>query len=230
MPGIEFPEAPEIETAYRTAYGALMALAPGPAAESADELTVSELIRQFRRVAEAAELAAAAQLGPLVSWRGPEPEGGKLGLVTAAVDLDGGDHSSGDVRMGRDAYQGIDGTWRGSALDSAGRAYRRECGWDFPPGDEGVWLLTLAPVEGFGDDEYPWSYAGHLAGFVVLADRDEDGSYEAVSHLWTASSWRRRGIARRLLAEARSRFEFSEIEQPYSPDGDAFLKACGYTK
>jgi hypothetical protein len=32
------------------------------------------------------------------------------------------------------------------------------------------------------------------------------------------------------LAEAKSRFEFTEIEQPYSPDGDAFLKACGYVK
>jgi len=59
--------------------------------------------------------------------------------------------------MGWDACQGMDGTWRGSALDCAARACRRECGWDIPPGDEGVWLLTLVPVEGFGDDEYPWS-------------------------------------------------------------------------
>jgi len=127
--------------------------------------------------------------------------------------------------------EGIDGTWHGSALDYAGRAYKRECGWDFPPGQEGVWLLSLAPIQCVGDDDSPWwSYTGHLTGFVVLSDRDEDESYEAVSHIWTASRWRRRGIAQRLMTNAKSRFEFTEIEQPYSTDGDAFLKACGYVE
>jgi ribosomal protein S18 acetylase RimI-like enzyme len=228
MPGFEFPEAPEIETAYRIAYEALRAIASRPSIDSGDDLTVSELIRQFGRIAEEAELAAAAQLGPLVSWRGPAPQPGKLEPVSAVVDLDGGDYSSDDVRLGRDAYEGIDGTWHGSALDQAGRAYKRECGWDFPPGDTGAWVLMLTPVQCAGDEDHPWSYTGHITGFVILSDRDEDGSYEAVSHLWTASRWRRKGIARQLLAEARSRFEFTEIEEPYSPDGDAFLKASGY--
>jgi hypothetical protein len=226
----EFPEAPEIEAAYRTAYDALRAIALSTANEPAHDLTVSELIRQFGRVTEDAELATAAQLGPMASWRGPEPQRGRLDLVTAVVDLDGGDYSSGDVRIGRDAYEGIDGTWHGSALDYAGRAYKRACGWDFPPGEAGVWLLLLAPVQCVGGDDSPWSYAGHITGFVVLSDRDEDDSYEAVSHIWTASRWRRRGIAQRLLTEAKSRFEFTEIEQPYSTDGDAFPKACGYVK
>jgi GNAT superfamily N-acetyltransferase len=114
--------------------------------------------------------------------------------------------------------------------DYAGRVYRRACGWDFPPGEGGVWLLMLAPVAGVGGEDGPWSYTGHITGFVVMSDRDEDGSYEAVSHIWTASRWRRRGIAQQLLAEAKSRFEFTEIEKPYSPDGDAFLKAGGYVK
>jgi GNAT superfamily N-acetyltransferase len=230
MSGFEFPEAPEIETAYRTAYEALRAVASRPSVEPGRNLTVSELIRQFGRVAEEAELAVAAQIGPLVSWRGPEPQRGTLEPVLAVVDLDGGDYSSGDVRLGRDAYEGIDGTWHGSALDYAGRAYKRECGWDFPPGEAGVWLLMLAPFQGVGGEDDPWSYTGHITGFVVLSDRDEDGSYEAVSHIWTAFRWRRRGIAQRLLAEAKSRLEFTQIEQPYSPDGDAFLKASGYTK
>jgi ribosomal protein S18 acetylase RimI-like enzyme len=76
----------------------------------------------------------------------------------------------------------------------------------------------------------PGRTPGNITGFVVLSDRDEDDSYEAVSHIWTASRWRRRGIAQRLLTEAKSRFEFTEIEQPYSTDGDAFPKACGYVK
>jgi DNA invertase Pin-like site-specific DNA recombinase len=86
------------------------------------------------------------------------------------------------------------------------------------------------PVQGVGGEDHPWSYTEHITGFVVLSDHDEDGSYEAVSHIWTASKWRRKGIAQQLLTEAKSRFEFTEIEQPYSPDGDAFLKSCGYVK
>src|SRR5487761_432295 len=134
MSGFEFPEAPEIETAYRTAYEALRAIASRPSIDPGHDLTVSELIRQFGRVTEEAELTVAAQIGPLVSWRGPMPQRGTLEPVSAVVDLDGGDYSSDDVRLGQDAYEGIDGTWHGSALDHAGRAYKRECGWDFPPG------------------------------------------------------------------------------------------------
>jgi hypothetical protein len=78
MPGFEFPEAPEIDAAYRTAYDALRAIAPRPAVEPGCDLTVSELIRYFGRVAEDAELAAAARLGPLVSWKGSEPQQGRL--------------------------------------------------------------------------------------------------------------------------------------------------------
>jgi hypothetical protein len=150
MSGFEFPEAPEIETAYRTAYEALRAIAPRPSIDSGRALTISELICQFGRVAEEAELAAAAQIEPLVGWRGPEPEQGKLGPVSAVVDLDSGDYSSDDIRLRRDAYEGIDGTWHGSALDYAGRTYKRECGWDVPPGEAGVWLLMLVPVQGVG--------------------------------------------------------------------------------
>jgi hypothetical protein len=70
-----------------------------------------------------------------------------------------------------------------SALNYAGRVYKRERGWEFPPGEAGVWLLILAPVEGGGSKDSPWSYTGHIAGFVVLSDRDQDGSYEAISRL-----------------------------------------------
>jgi hypothetical protein len=69
MPGLEFRQAPEIEAAYRTAYDALNAIALRAADEPGRDLTVSELIRRFGRVAEEAELATAAQLGPLVVIR-----------------------------------------------------------------------------------------------------------------------------------------------------------------
>jgi hypothetical protein len=52
VPSIEFPEAPEIETGYRTAYGALMALAPDLTAESTDELTVIYSIVDTNHVIE----------------------------------------------------------------------------------------------------------------------------------------------------------------------------------
>jgi hypothetical protein len=231
MHDFEFPEAPEVDEAYRIAYRALnsIALRP-PTIEQEQVLSLSEMIRRFGRVTEEAELAAAAQLGPLVGWRAPEPQRGRLELTVAALDLDGGDCSSSDIRIGRDAYEGVDGTWHGSALDYAGRVYTRECGWDFPPGEGGVWLLMLAPVQGVGGDDAPWAYYGHVTGFVVLSDRDEDGSYEAVSHIWTASRWRRKGVAQRILTEAKSRFQFTDVEQPYSDDGAAFLRACGYVE
>lgn len=85
----------------------------------------------------------------------------------------------------------------------------------------------LAPVRGGGGEDGPWDYTGHLTGFVILYDRDSDGAYESVGHIWTAAAWRRRGIARRLLADARSRFQFRIIERPYTANGAAFVEACG---
>jgi len=86
----------------------------------------------------------------------------------------------------------------------------------------------LAPVRAVDGEDSPWSYMGHITGFVILRDRDEDDSYESVTHIWTASAWRRRGIARRLLAKASSRFHLTVLEQPYSSGGAAFLAACGH--
>ncbi|OLM10621.1 hypothetical protein Ae505Ps2_0744c [Pseudonocardia sp. Ae505_Ps2] len=37
-------------------------------------------------------------------------------------------------------------------------------------------------------------FIGRLAGFVIAHDRDDDGEYETVAHIWTAASRRRRGI------------------------------------
>jgi len=84
----------------------------------------------------------------------------------------------------------------------------------------------LAPVSAGGGEDGPWHFSGRLTGFVVVYDRDEDGAYKSVGHIWTATAWQRRGIARRLLAEARSRFPITIVEEPYTPAGAEFLSAC----
>jgi hypothetical protein len=62
MFGSEFPEAPEIESAYRTAYRTLEGVARR-AIDRKQDLVISEVIEQFGRVAREAELAVAAQPG-----------------------------------------------------------------------------------------------------------------------------------------------------------------------
>ncbi|XVV00767.1 GNAT family N-acetyltransferase [Actinosynnema sp. CA-248983] len=148
------------------------------------------------------------------------------GLIATGIDLDGDTHDFGDVQLGTDAFEDLDGRWGGSALDRAGMAYKRACGWDFAPSEAGVWLVMLAPVSGIGGEDGQWFYNGRVVGFLIVYDRDGDGMYESVGHIWTASAWQRRGIARSLLAEARSRFPIASVEGPYTEDGTAFLDAC----
>lgn len=222
----EFPQPAEIETAYRSAYRALAALLPPDTVIPEEESDLSEVLSQFRGLVDNAELVTVGQLGALVSWRGPHRDGNWEPIISG-VDLDGYSHDFGDVELGTDAFEGPTGRWPGSALDRVGLAYKRACRWDCPPGDAGVWLVMLAPESGIGgDDGDPWSYRGRIVGFVVLYDRDEDDAYESVGHIWTATAWRRRGIAQRLLAEARSRFPVTGVEGPYTNDGAAFLAAC----
>jgi ESCO1/2 acetyl-transferase len=186
-------------------------------------MSVSELIMDLRRMVDEAEITAFSQLGALISWKTPHETAWEP--VVVGIDLDGGDHDFG-VTLGRDAYEGPHGDWTGSALHNAALAYKRACGWDFAPGQGGIWLLMLAPVSGAGNDEDPWTYTGHLTGFVILYDRDEDDMYEPVGHIWTASAWRRRGIASRLLTEAQHRFGSNLLfEKPYTNTGASLIAA-----
>jgi GNAT superfamily N-acetyltransferase len=230
MADYEFPEAPEIEAAYRAAQQALLGIIPPERTygDGEDYLDVTELISHFRTVLDEAEMTVAGRLGPLISWRGPHREG-DWNLIAAGIDLEGSGRDFGDADLDEGAIEGPDGMWHGSPLERAGYAYKREAGWDFTPDETGVWVLMLAPrsASGGSEDDRPWFYNGHLVGFVILQDRDNDGNYESVAHIWTASAWRRRGIARRLLAEAKSRFAIAGVEGPYTDDGDAFLRAVG---
>jgi hypothetical protein len=222
-----FPDIPEdIETAYRVAHRALEGLLPDdygfvPETDLEDAL---EVISQFPTIASMAETVIIAYLGPEINWRtnGRDKE---WSLVVTGADLDDGGNDLGfEVQLSESAFQGECGNWSDSPLDLAARAYKHEAGWDFPPGDAGVWLLMLAPhsVIGTPDEQ---TYFGRLAGFVILYDRDEDGVYESVGHMWTARAWRRRDIATRLLLEAKSRFSFTGIEGPLTKDSAALLKS-----
>jgi len=225
----QIPQVPDVEEAFRKAHKALEGIVPRTQAEPEEGRSLSEVIRGFQLTLRAAEMVAATQFGPLVSWKTPDFRPVDWHLVTAVVDLDHGVAEPGQVAVSRDATEGPHGGWYGSALDLAGRAYKRAAGWDFSPGEAGKWLVMLAPVEGWsGGDGDLWSFTGHLIGFVVLNDHDDDGTYEAVTHVWTAAAWRRQGIAQRLLAEAKVRFGFSVIEGPYSDDGRALLVGSGY--
>ena len=224
MSDYQFPSTPKLEEAFRTAYRALAALVPSNAVTAEGESSFVEVLSQFRFLVDGADLAVAAQLGPRISWQAPAPDG-DWDLVMAGTDLDEGENDFGDVVLGSDAFEGPTKTWHGSALDRAGLVYKRACRWDFSPGEAGVWLVMLAPVAASGGEDGLWFYDGYLAGFVVVYDRDEDGAYESVGHIWTATAWKRRGIARRLLAEAKSRFPIADVEKPYTDEGAAFLNA-----
>jgi GNAT superfamily N-acetyltransferase len=224
MTDYDFPEVPEIEDTYRAAYRTLGKLVPAKRMHVREEnLALTELISHFRFVVDEAEMTVAAQIGPLVSWSGPRKES-DWDLIVSGLDLaDCGERDFGEVTLSDSTYEGPDGGWTGSPLDRAARAYRREAEWDFAPDESGIWLLMLAPTSACGGDE-TWYYNGHIVGFVILHDRDGDDLFESVAHIWTAAAWRRRGIARRLMAEARSRFSFTEVEGPYTKSGAAFLR------
>ncbi|MCE7007323.1 hypothetical protein LWC34_31555 [Kibdelosporangium philippinense] len=225
MTDYAFPNTPDIEEAYRTAYRALEALVPPHTVTAEGEAHVAEVLSQFRMLVDSAEFVVASQLGPAISWRAPRRDR-DWDLVLSGVDLDNDAYDFGDVQLDIAAFEGPTGTWHDSALNNAGLAYKRAAGWDHPPDESGVWLLMLAPVSASGGEDGPWFYSGRVAGFVVVHDRDKDGAYESVAHIWTATAWQRRGIARRLLAEARSRFPVTSVEKPYTEAGAAFVRAC----
>ena len=220
----EFPSVPDIEAAYRAAHAALVPLVgcghPSPEADG-DDITI--LLSHLPLVFQQLEQVVAARVGPRISWQAPHRDG--WDLVTICVDLDESAYDYGgrlaDIEYGPWNHDDI-------ALDRASKAYRRECGWDHAPGSAGVWLLKLAPVSSFGsaDDDNRW-YSGFLTAFLILHDRDDDGHYESVAHMWTAQDWRRRGVASDLLREAQVRFAFDNVEGPLTDAGRAVVHAAG---
>jgi hypothetical protein len=107
----DFPKAPEIEEAWRVAHRSLEGIAPpgfGFAREK--DLLVTEVISQFPQMVREAQIASAAQIGPLISWEGP-PREKDWDLVISGIDLDGGDPDFGLVELSESAFEGPGGDW-----------------------------------------------------------------------------------------------------------------------
>lgn len=224
MDANEPPAMSAVEMAFRAAYRALETIS-GDSCIPEERLTTSEVVSQFPAMVDIAHQALAAQLGPIIYWHAAPKEGWEP--IIAVHDFDDCSRNIEEARLDDMSLTGQDGDWSGSALDRASRAYRREAGWDHPPDDAGIWLLMLAPESQSNTvNNETMLYGGHLIGFIIVRDRDEDNAYESVAHIWTALNWRRRGVARRLLAEARDRFPIVEVEGPYTEDGSAFLSTC----
>jgi ribosomal protein S18 acetylase RimI-like enzyme len=114
--------------------------------------------------------------------------------------------------------------WENSGFNRAARSYQRECGWDFPPGESGVWLAYCLPTDGCGGKD-ELNYGANLAGFLVLHDRDEDGNYESLAHVWTAKAVRNKNIGKMLVTEARRRFPVRQVEWPVTKLGTALFRS-----
>jgi GNAT superfamily N-acetyltransferase len=115
-------------------------------------------------------------------------------------------------------------------LRAVAQAYRRECHWDTapgPPSRDYVWVCVHEPRWCiYDEDAQNLHVSGGLVGFVIVADRDEDGDPESLAHLSVARQSRRAGHATLLLTEAERRFpKLATIEHPVTTDGAAFLAA-----
>lgn len=115
--------------------------------------------------------------------------------------------------------------WNDSALERASIAYKRACGWDFAPGEAGLWLCYYLITDGSGGNKGKWSYTGNLVGFAIFYDRAHDGHYTSLAHIRTASAARRRGVASALVAHAREHFkDLRSVEGPLTDDSAALFK------
>jgi len=207
-----------LDARFRAARRALRRLAPPNYLAAADDAHLQVIVEELEDLVRLARETAAAHLGPAFHWVSPKPSADAWASVTLQVDLDG--YADDDPP----GVSHID-EWEDSALARAARAYRRECDWDFSPDEAGIWLLSVAPYSSLvGNDRTHWS--GTLTGFVILHDRDKDGEYESLAHLWTAHAWRHRGIGAGLVRQARERFPVSQVEGPVTDGGRLLLEAC----
>ncbi|WP_375430171.1 hypothetical protein [uncultured Friedmanniella sp.] len=204
-----------LDATIRAAHRSLSALTPPGtlAAENSESLPV--LVEDLENLVPLARDGVAGELGPVLRWVGPYREEDEWAPVFVEIDLD--EYSEGDPPGAFYIDQ-----WEGSPLAQAARAYRRDCGWDFTPDEAGVWLLFVAPYSAMGSgDQTPC--AGNLVGFAILHDRDEDGVYESLAHLWTARAWRCRGVGADLVREARVRFPVTQVEGPFTYAGHSLF-------
>jgi ribosomal protein S18 acetylase RimI-like enzyme len=159
----------------------------------------------------------ASEVGPPITWeRSLAVQNQDWRLQIMQIDQACGEHNDPvDARVEPRLE------WDETGFARAARAYRREARWDFAPDEAGVWIIAVAPSE-----QVHTAWRGNLVAFIILHDRDHDGEYESIAHLWTATGWRRRGIAAALIERARERFRIHDVEGPMTESGEALLSAA----
>ncbi|WP_134765117.1 GNAT family N-acetyltransferase [Nocardioides sp. 1609] len=196
---------------FRAAHQALLALAPPGTLAAGDDNYLPIIVNELQDLVDLARDTAAANFGPTLGWRRPDPVDDAWAPTVLQLDFDS--YADDDPPGVSEIWN-----WEQSALALAARAYRRECRWDHSPGEAGIWLLYIMP---FASIDTSWS--GSLAGFAIIHDRDTDGEHESLAHLWTARAWRRRGVGATLVEEARARFPLRDVEGPITDAGRRLL-------
>lgn len=210
------------EADLRAVYEALQRISPGQAYEQpASSRLMYELVADVDRKLDEALEVVDAELGPVVSWRGGlTPSGYDWPVEILQVDFDEGLRSLPEF-----GWDGLPLTWEDTGFWRAAVAYRRECRWDFSPDATGVWVVAVAPTSNVeAGDEAIW--VGNLVGFVVVQDRDGDGEYESIAHMWTATGWRGRGVATAMVQHARDHFPIQSVEGPVTDAGAGLLASA----
>ena len=206
----------KLEDPIRHAYRALRALVPSAYLTAADDDSLPVIVDELDTLYRMAHETIDAERGPRMTWLGDLDRESGPGSVYFTVDIETGIHSDPVGAYCLERWSSDD--WRESALARAAKAYQRECRWDVPPGADGVWVIAASP--------YRWiegAFYGNLVGFMVIHDRDADGEYESIAHLWTAAAWRRRGIADQLIRTGRDSFPINTVEEPITSSGRALL-------
>ena len=207
----------KLEGPIREAYRALRALVPSTYETAPDDELLAVVIDDLDAVYRAAQEAIDAEHGPRMSWPGNLNDGEDFPSFKIIVsDFDTGAHSDPAGAHCVEAWSAEE--WRKTARARAALAYKRESGWDVPPGPDGIWVIAASPYQVTTD-----AFLGTLVGFIVVHDRDHDGQYESIAHIWTATAWRRRGIAGQLIRAARDLMPISSVETPITSNGQAVL-------
>jgi ribosomal protein S18 acetylase RimI-like enzyme len=170
-----------------------------------------ELLHDVQQLAETLSEDYAAQFGPRLYVEGPQ----RCSMEDPHILVFGFDD---DLDLYCRFHLPSDFEWYNIGLARAATAYRRCCGWDFAPGEAGIWLCYYLITDGMGGGEGSWHYNGNVVGFAILYDRDKDDQYESLGHIWTAAAARRKGVARALITHARQHFPLKSAEGPLTSD------------
>ncbi|EGD42811.1 hypothetical protein NBCG_02945 [Nocardioidaceae bacterium Broad-1] len=209
----------ELDGPIREVHRALRGILPPTAMTAGDDEFLAHVVDDLDWLYSLANEAIIAERGPRMTWPGTiTDEEDFPSLIVMTVDMDEGTLSdpAGADCLTRWSSDNVD--WKDTAPAQAALAYKRETRWDTPPDQAGVWIIAASPYGLNGG-----TFRGNLVGFAVFHDRDDDGEYESLAHIWTAAAWRRRGIGGRLIRAARDLMPITSVEEPITSNGQALL-------